>query len=73
MESIDPQERPTCLDVLKEVHRIKSDLPPHVLSGPLPEVAPTVQSQTIEPTKQPQTTLLTPSSQEVAGVAAGTI
>ena len=38
-----------------------------------PGSEPTVQSQTIEPTKQPQNTLLIPSSQEVAGVGAGTI
>ena len=73
MESIDPQKRPTCLDALKEVHRIKSNLPPNVLSGPLPKVVPTVESQIIEPTTQPQTAPLTPSFQEVAGVVAGTI
>ena len=67
MESIDPQNRPTCLDVLQEVRRIKSDLPPNVLSGPLPNVVPTVEPQIIEPTTGPQTKPLMPSSQDVAG------
>ena len=67
MESIDPQKRPTCLDALQEVRRIKSDLPLNVLSGPLPKVAPTVESQIIEPTTRPQTKPLMPNSQDLAG------
>ena len=71
MESIEPQKRPSCLE---EVRRIQSDLPPNVLSGPLPEVAPTGESQIIEPTTRSQTTLLIPSSQDVAGeVVANTV
>ena len=67
MESIDPHKRPACLDVLEEVRRIKSDLPPNVLSGPLPKVAPIAEPQIQEPTTQPQTTPPTPISQEVVG------
>ena len=67
MESIDPQKRPNCLDVLEEVLRIKSNLPPDVLLGPLPMVASAVESQIKEPTTRPQTTPLTHISQEVVG------
>ena len=67
MESIDPQKRPTCLDVLEEVRRIQSNLPPNVLSGPLPQVAPAVEPQTKGPMARPQTTPLAPITQEVVG------
>ena len=57
-----------------EVRRIKSNLPPNVLSGPPPEVASAVEAQIEELTTRPLTTPLTPSSQEVVGeVVANTI